>query len=288
MKARQHILDCFESLSPKLQAAARFVVDHPNEVVIASMRTVADRARAQPSTLVRLAQQLGYDGWPGLKAAFAADLGLQAGRYGARARSLTTRSQHTDVIGEMFLAQAQTHQATEALCAGALRQAVQRIQQARRVYVAGFRASFPLAYALVYGYRLFRDEVHLLDGQGGNLEMQMRPIARGDVVVAISFAPYSRESLAVVAAARAAGASILALTDSDASPLALAADASVLFSVASPSFFPSIASAMAVVEILLGLLVADGDDQLVKRIESAEDRLRESGAYVTLPGRGPG
>ena len=59
MKATDLILDRFPSLSPQLQVAARFVVDHPNEVVIGSMRTLAERAQAQPATFVRLAQQLG-------------------------------------------------------------------------------------------------------------------------------------------------------------------------------------------------------------------------------------
>ena len=74
MGAREQILDQFSALTPRMQAAARFIVDHPNEVVIASMRTLAEKAKAQPATLVRLAQQLGYAGWPELKSAFARDL----------------------------------------------------------------------------------------------------------------------------------------------------------------------------------------------------------------------
>ena len=46
MKARQQIIDGFDALSPRRQVAARFVIDHPNEVVIGSMRTLAERARS--------------------------------------------------------------------------------------------------------------------------------------------------------------------------------------------------------------------------------------------------
>ncbi|QEI06639.1 MurR/RpiR family transcriptional regulator [Pigmentiphaga aceris] len=279
MNARAQMLAQFDSLSPKLQVAARFAVDHPNEVVIASMRALAERAGAQPATLVRLAQQLGYAGWPELKSAFADDLGLNGERYGERARNLAARSQSTDLLGEMFIAQQRNLASTEALCTGALRDAARLLAGARAVHVAGFRASFPIAYSLVYGYRLFRNSVHLIDGQGG-LEMQMRPIEQGDVVVAISFAPYSSECMDVIKAARNAGASILAMTDSNASPLALAANATLLFSIDSPSFFPSVAAAVAVTEALLELLVANGGDQVAARIGNAEKRLLESGAYL--------
>ena len=66
MSTQALLLERFPSLSPKLQVAARFVVDHPNEVVTMSMRAIAERAHTQPATLVRLAQQLGFAGWPEL------------------------------------------------------------------------------------------------------------------------------------------------------------------------------------------------------------------------------
>jgi DNA-binding MurR/RpiR family transcriptional regulator len=280
MTAKEQILKRFPALSPTLQDAARFVVDHPNEVVISSMRTLAKRAHAQPATLVRLAQQLGYSGWPELKSVFAEDLGLNTARYGQRAKSLVARGRHADLTGEMFAAQRQNLASTEPLCTASLGLAAKMLKRAKAVHVAGFRASFPIAYSFVYGYRLFRNAVHLIDGQGGGLQMQMRPIERRDAVVAISFAPYSREAIVVVEEAKAAGALVIALTDSNASPLALSADLPVLFSVASPSFFPSVAAAVAVTEALLELLVADAGPAAVEQIDRAEQNLFESGAYL--------
>ncbi len=270
-----------------MQVAARYIVDHPNEVVIASMRTVAERAGAHPSTLVRLAQQLGYSGWPVLKAAFAEDLGLHSEGYGQRAKSLATRKRDPALLGEMFLAQRQNLDLTEALCATTLPDVVKLLKRARSVHVAGFRASFPIAYSLVYGYRLFRNSVHLIDGQSGGLEMQLRLIERKDAVLVISFSPYSRESMLIVEAARATGACIIALTDSKASPLALAADVSVLFSVKSPSFFPSITAAVAVTEALLELLVVDAGKAGARQIDRAENLLKNSGAYLQRPPKRP-
>lgn len=280
MLARNLILERFTALSPQLQAAARFVVDHPNEVVIDSMRGLAGRAGVQPVTLVRLAQQLGYTGWPELKRAFAQDLGLDGNRYGERARSLASRRGRTDLLGELFGAQRGNLDATEAQCNAAMRPAARLLQRAEVIHVAGFRASFPVAYALFYGLRLLRDDVHLVEGQAGGLEMQLRGLARRHVVVVAGFAPYSRESVLVVEAARAAGAKVLALSDSSASPLALAADVSLVFAARSPSFFPSIAAAVALTEALLELLVAEGGRAVADRIARAEQQLIDAGAYV--------
>jgi DNA-binding MurR/RpiR family transcriptional regulator len=280
MDAKELILEKFSALSPRMQEAARFVIDHPNEVVVSSMRTVAERAGVQPATFVRFAQHMGYLGWPGLKAAFAADLGLQPERYGQRAKSLARRGRDPRLPGELFVAQRENLDVTEKKCVTALEETVGLLKRARNVHVAGFRASFPIAYSFFYGYRLFRNSVYLIDGQSGNLEMQMRLLDARDAVLAVSFAPYSKEAMRVIEAAQSAGSGIVALTDSEASPLALAADVSVLFSVNSLSFFPSVAAAVALVEVLLGLLLVAAGDAAVRKLEEAENQLHESGAYL--------
>jgi hypothetical protein len=117
-------------------------------------------------------------------------------------------------------------------------------------------------------YRLFRNSVHLIDGQGGSLEMQTRSMTEEDALLVISFAPYSREVLQVVEAGKRAGCKVIAITDSDASPLSLLADATLLFSTQSPSFFPSITSGMALTESLLELLVSRAGQPVIDRIES--------------------
>lgn len=285
MTTQDLILERFPTLSPKLQAAARFTVDHPNEVVTLSMRALAAHAGAQPATLVRLAQQLGYTGWPDLKDAFVTDLGLRSRGYGLRAKGLTGRASDVGLVAEMFAAHRGNLDATEAHIDASLRDAASLLKGARTVHIAGFRASYPVAYALAYGYRLFRGSVALIDGHAGGFEMQTRSIDATDAVVAISFAPYSSEALQVVDAARACGAKVVVFSDSRASPLALGAHVAVSFAVESPSFFPSIASAVAAVEALLEVLVADAGPETAQHIDRAEQHLFDSGAYLQPPPR---
>jgi DNA-binding MurR/RpiR family transcriptional regulator len=286
MAVQDDIRQRFSELSPALQQVARFVLEHPNEVVTASMRTVGARAGSPPATLVRFAQWLGYEGWPQLKAALARDMGLGSDEaYGQRARALVGRAGDHDLIGETFAVHRRNLQATEQRLGDGLQAACTLLEQARSVHVAGFRASFPVAFSFVYVYRLLRASVHLVDGQGGTLEMQCRALEPGDAVMVVAFAPYSREALAVAEAARSAGCRIVALTDSPASPLALMADSTLLFSLGSPSFFPSITSAVALTEALVELLASRAGQGVVGRIEQAEEQLFASGAYVQPPPR---
>lgn len=284
MPVRDDIRLRYEDLPPALQQVAKFLLERPNEVVTASMRTVGARAGSPPATLVRFAQLFGFDGWPQLKEAFAQDMGLGSDdAYGSRARALVGRASDHTLVGETFEVHRRNLEATERRLGDALQQACALLEKARAVHVAGFRASYPVAFSFVYVYRLFRASVHLVDGQGGALEMQCRAFERGDALLVTSFAPYSREALAAAQAARDAGCRIVALTDSPASPLALMADATLLFSLHSPSFFPSITSAVALSEALVELLASRAGKGVVKRIDQAESQLFATGAYLEPP-----
>jgi len=274
----------FPAMSPQFQAASRFLLNHSDEVAISSMRALAARAGVQPPTLVRLAQSLGFEGWPELRQPFIARLRFGPEPYASRAKSLVKRGQTREMMSELFQAQRANLAHTEVQNRDAFPRAARLLGNAPTVFVAGFRACYPIALAFLYVYRLFRTSVVLLNGDGGTLEMQLRGIAERDTTIVVSFAPYSREAHIVARAARAAGSRVIAMTDSAVAPIALLADETILFSVASPSFFPSIVGGIAAVESLLEILVAYGGEDAVRRIASAEKQLFDAGAYEQSAG----
>ena len=284
MGVKDDLRQRYDSLSPALQQVAKHVLDHPNEVVTSSMRGIGTRAGATPATLVRFAQHLGYAGWPQFKDAVAAEMGLGSpDAYGTRAKTLVGRASDQGLAAEMFEVQRRNLDNTHRQSEAALHRACAVLEKANAVHAAGFRACFPIAFSFVYVYRMFRASVHLVDGQGGSLEMQQRAFARGDALLVASFVPYSREALQVAQAAKAAGLRIVAVTDSIASPLSLLADETLLFAIDSPSFFPSVAAGVAVTEALVEMLASRAGKPVIRRIDEAEAQLFESGAYLQPP-----
>ncbi|HDX9054962.1 TPA: MurR/RpiR family transcriptional regulator [Klebsiella michiganensis] len=280
MNLRENIVSQFSLLSPELQRAAEFSLQNANQLVVQSMRAFAAEAGVKPATLLRLAQRLGYNGWRELKSAFIDDLGLGNDTYVSKAEKLIAKGTQPALYEEVFLAHQANLAFTQAENQHAMQQAVTLLDEAKQVYICGFRASFPIAWSLFYVYRLFNRQVSLIDGLASNIEVFTREINAEDCLLLTSFSPYSRESLDVLNAARQAGARIIAITDSPVSPLAQAADCTLLFSLSSPSFFPSIVSGMGVAECLLAMLVARHGREAVNKIEGAERYLQRSGAYV--------
>ncbi len=284
MNPQENIVSQFSTLSPELQRAAEFCLQNVNILVVQSMRAFAAQAGVKPATLLRLAQRLGFSGWGELKDAFIDDLGLRNDTYVSKAKKLVAKDTQSNLYEEVF----QAHQANLVFTGSENQQAMPRavtlLDEADNVYICGFRASFPIAWSLYYVYRLFNRRVSLIDGLASNIEVFTRELTARDCVLLTSFAPYSRESLDVLHAAQLAGARIIAITDSPVSPLAQAAECTLLFSIDSPSFFPSVVSGMGLAECLLAMLVARHGNEAVSKIESAERYLIDSGAYV-VPGK---
>jgi DNA-binding MurR/RpiR family transcriptional regulator len=268
----------FPGLSPEFQRAARLLADHPEEIAVSSMRALAARAEIQPPTLVRFAQSLGFPGWPAMREIFVASFRTRSVPYASRAKALQRGSAH-DLIAEVANAQKVDIDSTRMQSSEALPRVAALLRRARTVHVAGFRSSYAIAFGFAYLYRLFRPSVSLVGTEGATLEMQLRAIAPGDVTVVISFAPYSREARLVAEAASRAKSKVIAITDSAMAPIALQADETVVFSVTSPSFFPSLVGGISVAESLLAVIVSQEGKDVVKRIEAAERQLFESGAY---------
>lgn len=270
----------FPELSPQFQAGAGFLLDYPDEVAVLSMRKVAERAGVQPAALVRLSQQLGFPGWNELREIFVARVRTRPEALTSKARALVKgRSSHS-LVDELATAQRHNLDVTVAQNGAKIVDVAKLLRKAAHVHVAGFRSCYPVAFGLVYGYRLFRATVSLVNGEAGTLEMQLRTMAKGHAVVVTSFAPYSAEAVRVAQAAKEQGCRLVAITDSAVSPLALNADHVLIFSHDSPSFFPSLIAASAIAESLVAHLLALEGRPAVALLEEAESALHAKGAYA--------
>ncbi|MFJ5382328.1 MurR/RpiR family transcriptional regulator [Cupriavidus sp. CER94] len=275
----------FPNLSVQFQGGARYLLDHPRDIAIQSMRKVAANAGVQPATLVRLSQSLGFDGWQGLRELFVTAVregGSQP--YARRARKVVKDSDKPSGPGKMLAEMIEVqHHNLDALLANnadTLPRAADLLAAAPIVHVAGFRSCFPIAFTFHYIYGLFRSSVRLIRGDAGTLEMELRALNARDAVLVAGFAPYSHESLRVAQAAREAGCKVIALTDSTVAPIALEADCTLLFAIDSPSFFPSITSGVTMVEALVEQLLARKGKGAIRALEQTEGQLHRTGAYL--------
>ena len=151
--------------------------------------------------------------------------------------------------------------------------------KAPRVFCLGRRSCYPVAFHFRYLMSVLRDGVRLLDGLGGTFTDELRDLRKGDVVFAVGFEPYSNATVDAVAAARELTCTVIAMTDTVVSPIAGPPARTILVQNDSPSFFHSVAPAMAAAEALAAVMVLRGGAKTLSTIAASERQMQRYSAY---------
>ncbi len=275
----QRIVAGYDDLPRRLKSVATYIERHRHSVMMDRTADIANACGVHPSAVVRFAQRFGYSGFSDLQAVFRqAYAGHNASprSYRQRIRKLIHRQSGKlsgGSVAREFIAASRGGLAE--LEAGfndrQFEAAVKLLQPAENIYVIGVRRSFPVASYMAYALQHTAKRVHLLTGCGGMYREQIRSAAKGDVVIAIGFSPYAKETLYCVRAALHRGAKALVITDGQLSPLARYASAR-LFVIEGGAFaFRSLTSTICLCQ---ALFIA-----LAYRLELNVEESRETGGY---------
>jgi DNA-binding MurR/RpiR family transcriptional regulator len=272
------------SLPSRLQQVGRFVAANDYDATTRSMRELASVAGADPAAFTRLAKAIGYSGWDELRAALTeARRPEQSSPFSGRAKGRRAGpNPEMSLISDKLEAEAA---GLARISPGAVAGAAKALHGARRIWIAGFRSCRSVAELLNYQLRLFRpDSVQLVGGSGPE-DLDLGAFRAGDAVVVIGFAPYSTASVLSARAAHASGATLIAIADKVAAPMAEGADHLLQFeAAASPGFFPSLTGAIAIAQSLATATFMLGGASAKRRLEETETRLADTSQYVAEKG----
>ena len=234
---REEIAHRYPGLSDRLRLIAEFALDHPTDMALGTVAEVAERAKVQPSAIVRFAHAMGYGGFTELQQVFRSRLVAGAApSYRERIEGLRRDGRFRDSNSPRELLERFASEGTaslENLQASAreddLARAIDLMGRAPTIYAIGLGGSFPVAAHLTYVLRRLGRRAVLLDGLGNVLADHVLTATRKDVVIAISFRPYNRETVQIVPEFLARGVPSIVVTDSLLSPLVNGAE--VIFEI---------------------------------------------------------
>jgi DNA-binding MurR/RpiR family transcriptional regulator len=225
---RAEIVRRYESLSKRLQQIGRYILDEPNDIALETLAVIASRCGVQPSAIVRFAKSFGFEGATQMQRLFRDGLisNNAALGYSERVRQLEeATSDHAiepaDLLAEFVEGNALAlKNLLQTVSAADMAAAVDAIAKADTVHVVGYRRSFPVASYLAYSLLQAGKRVVFLDGVAGLAMQQAQATGKDDLLIVVSFKPYSEETVAIVDAVAARGCKVLAISDSLVSPVA--------------------------------------------------------------------
>jgi DNA-binding MurR/RpiR family transcriptional regulator len=228
--------------------------------------------------MVRLVKEIGFDSYDGFRALFQNAMRQRAEAYQDRARWLQALARSAD--GALVSRCAAAHlgnleQAYAETVPEELTAAAATLAQAERSFVLALRGAYALGHYIHYVGRMAMPNLVLSAGRTAHDFDELAMIGPRDALLALAFRPYARETVQIARFAVERGATLVAVTDSRVSPLALGARHVLVAPTASPHFFPSLMPAMALMETLVAAIISAGDRQVIDQV-AAYDRLHEA------------
>lgn len=250
---------------------ARFILEHYDKAAFMTASRLGVTVGVSESTVVRFATELGYDGYPHLQRALQEMI-----------RNKLTSVQRMEVAGDRMggrdVLQTVLHADTDMIRVtldeidrDAFQGAVDALMGAKRIYILGVRSSSALASFLGFYFNLLFENVTLVHTNSvSEIFEQVLRVGPGDVLFGISFPRYSKRTLSAMKYARDRGARVIALTDSQLSPLARVANHVLLARSDMASFVDSLVAPLSVINALIvavGMSRRDEIEQTFNKLE---------------------
>ena len=284
MPFQELLVDNKVRLTPAQRRIMHYIIEHYEEAIFLTASQLAQNVGVSEATVVRLAQALGFDGYPGMQRKF---------RQGLQDRlSTVTRLEHTvdhvrqtgDIVVKVL--QEDIHNLSQTLRNLSLdifERAVADLQSAKRIFVVGLRGAHAPALTLATYLRFLGKQAHLLVPGHGEMWDILQGLGRSDLVVGISFPRYTQITVEVLQHARKKRARVGAITDSPLSPLARYAHWVLTAHCQLDSFIESFTAATSMINALLTAMSIQDPGKTLRILREREALWEEKGVYATNP-----
>ena len=246
------IEELLPTFSRSQKLIANYILNHYEKAAYMTALKLGNAVNVSESTVVRFAIELGFEGYPQLQRSLQSHI---KNRLTSIQRMDVTRSRIGDldpIEGVLTQDIDKIRRTLETVNREDFDNAVNTIVDARRIYIQGAMSSGILASFMHYYLRLIFDKVTLIGSVAtSEIYQQMIHIGEGDVFIGMSFPRYAKSTLNACKFAHDAGSQIIAITDSDNSPLAQYAHTTLCAYSDMVSFVDSLVAPMSLLNALI-------------------------------------
>lgn len=214
------LLEVSGSLPKRLKQCADYVAANKDRIAVSTVAEMAEGAGVQPSAFMRFCQIMGFSGFSEMQKLFRESFVGGWPDYSTRLQHLREKAEGSPsaLLAEFVEAgRLSLENLVKTVDPQAMEVAVKQLSEARMIHIIGLRRSFPVASYMAYAFEKMGVPA-MLHSVVGRLDNH-HAIQAGDALLAVTFSPYSAETLDLVEQVRARGVPVVAVTDTVVSPL---------------------------------------------------------------------
>ena len=280
-----HIQENMTSFSKGQKLIANFILSSYDKAAFMTASKLGKTVNVSESTVVRFAAELGYDGYPSMQKALQEMIRNKLTSI-QRIEVSNDRIGDQDIMSMVMQSDIVKIRLTlEETDRTSFSRAVEAISSARRVYILGVRSASALANFMSFYFTfIFDNVVHVDTTSISEVFEQVMRIGPDDVLIGLSFPRYSKRTVKAMQYAKKQGATVIAITDSDVSPLANIADVSLFAKSDMASFVDSLVAPLSLVNALIVAVSRVKNDQLEATFGKLESIWAEYEVYEPSAG----
>ncbi len=259
---------------------ADFISDHYDKAAFMTAAKLGEKVGVSESTVVRFASELGYNGYPDFQRVLREIIKNKL-TAAQRMEITSTKFAEKDVLKTVLSSDIdKLRQTLESVSVEDFTSSIDTIMNARIVYVLGARTCFSIANFLGFYLNLISLDVRLITTNSASETFeQIFATSENDVVIAISYPRYSRRTLNAVKYAYDKKSKIIAITDSEISPIVKYADQTLIARSDMSNFVDSLVAPLSIINALIVALVMRNRNKVTENFNALENIWDEYRVY---------
>lgn len=271
-------------LSKGQKLIANYVLNHYEKAVYLTAARLGAIVGVSESTVVRFANEIGYDGYPKFQEALE-ELVKNKLTAMQRLEATTDRIDMQHLLkGVLQADEEQIRYTIEQIDEAAFNEAIDKILKAKTIYILGVRSSAGIASFLSFYFNIIFDNVKLVSTNSlSEMFEVIHRIDKDDVIIGISFPRYSRRVLKALEFAKSKEASVIGITDSYISPIASYSDYPLIGRSQMISFVDSLVAPLSIINAIIVAVSLKKKDEIAANLENLENIWLEYEVYDDAP-----
>ncbi|MGL4362680.1 MAG: MurR/RpiR family transcriptional regulator [Cellulosilyticaceae bacterium] len=276
----QRIKKSMPKLSKGQKLIGNYILEHYEKAVYLTAAKLGTIVGVSESTVVRFANEIGYDGYPKFQEALEE---LVKSKLTALQRlEVTTDRIDTEHVLRSVLQtdEEKIRYTLEHMDETIFDEAVEQILKAKTIYIIGVRSCAGLASFLGFYFNIVFPNVKLINTNSISEMFEIvHRIDENDVIIGISFPRYSKRILKILEFANSKRASVIAITDSNISPIAQYAKHTLIGRSEMISFVDSLVAPLSIINALIVAVSLKKRHEISSHLEHLESIWMEYEVY---------
>jgi DNA-binding MurR/RpiR family transcriptional regulator len=211
---RDRVKETFGELPPIQKRLIHEILEEYEEYIFLTVDEAARWLKAHKSTLVRLAQALGYDGYAEFRTDLQALYRQEVSPSKKLGRTLAD-IQPDDIYARVVGTEIQyLRESLKTVSSETIHKASQMLLEAKRIFICGKAPQNLLANLLEFRLRRFHLDVVAITEEGRAILEKLQLLEAEDVLLVISFNVFLKEHVDAIRVAKQVGCPVILLTDS--------------------------------------------------------------------------